>query len=148
MPKYNRAARAARTLVHSLAILWKRKTCNYFIITIMLLTDFLFNVARPLCFLKLPFGFAMSTVLLVREITGLVFWPIGNYHPIEYFYTRRILFMSFFIPTGFMMSRGYLSWMLGHSRLWPPSWIMCIHPMPDKMNLYYLKLLLVNFKSL
>jgi len=87
VPKYNRAA---RTLVHFLDILWKRKTCNYFIITIMLLTDFLFNVARPLCFLKLPFGFALSTVLLVRGITRHVFWRKGNYHPIEYFYTRRI----------------------------------------------------------
>ena len=106
MPKYNRAARAARTLVHFVAILWKRKTCNYFIITIMLLTDFLFNVARPLCFLILPFGFALSTVLLVREITGRVFWPIRNYHPIEYFYTRRI----------FAFKRTHTIYVVFHSR--------------------------------
>lgn len=155
MPIYNRAARAARTLVHFLAILWKRKTCNYFIITIMLLTDFLFNVARPLCFLKLPFGFALSTVLLVREITGRVFWPIGNYHPNEYFYTRRIFAFKrthtiyvVFHSRGFYDVPRVFMWMLGHSMLWPPSWIMCIDPMPDKMNLYYLKLLVVNFKSL
>ena len=107
MPKYNRAARAARILVHFLAILWKRKTCNYFIVTIMLLTDFLFNVARPLCFLKLPFGFGLSTVLLVwGEITGRVFWPIENYHPIEYFYTRRI----------FAFKRTHTIYVVFHSR--------------------------------
>lgn len=72
----------------------------------MLLTDFLFNVTRPLCFLKLPFGFALSTVLLVRETTGRVFWPIGSYHPIEYFYTRRI----------FAFKRTHTIYVVFHSR--------------------------------
>ena len=72
--------------------------------------------------------------------------------------TERILFASFFSPAGFTISRGYWSRMLGHFRLWPPSWTdwhsspRClvgnrIDPMPDKMNIDYLKLLLVNFNS-
>jgi len=53
-------------------------------------------------------------------------------------------YTSFFSPAGFTMSRGYWSRMLGHFRLWPPSWTdwhtwprshAGIDPMPRKMNL-------------
>ena len=62
----------------------------------------------------------------------------------------------FFISAGFTMSRVYWSRMLGDFGLWPPSWAMwytwprChtgIDPMPDKMNLDFLKLLYCEFQK-
>ena len=61
-----------------------------------------------------------------------------------------ILFTSFLQSRGFSISRGYWSWMPDYVRIWPPSWTDWhtwpwshdgIDPMPDKMNLDYLKLL-------
>ena len=68
--------------------------------------------------------------------------------------TECIVFTSLFIAARFAMSRGYWSRMLGHFRLWPPSWTdwhtwlrshAGIDPMPNTMNLNHLKLLYCEF---
>ena len=78
------------------------------------------------------------------------------YHPWWLRSRERILFTSFLSPAGFTMSRGYWLQRLGHFRLWPPSWTgrhtwprshAGIDPMPDKMNLDYIKLLNCEFQK-
>ena len=72
---------------------------------------------------------------------------------VAWFFFWNLLNLTIYV---IFQSRGYWSRMPGHFRMWPPSWTdwhtwprshAVINPMPDNMNLDYLKLFCCKFQK-
>jgi len=128
-------------------------TCESVILSTRFVTIPSWN--ETFCKGKTPIWVGRKRITLFQRSN--VVWDFFVHKSMKLHSTERIrLFTSCFSPAGFTISRGYWTGMPGHFMLWPPSWTdwhtwprchVGIDPMPDKMNLDYLKPLYFEFQK-